>query len=169
MTSYSAMDAISPAIERTKFFLFKPFRLGRFLKLALVACFAEGSYSGFNSNFNLPIPGKTPQHLPVQIPQLHWPSAGVWMAIIAVFLLVFVPLSILISYLLIRLRFSYFDCVLYGQDKIGPGWRKYHRQALRYLGVSVLIGLGFLAVLARNRLDSLESIQRRLCRTRRRQ
>jgi len=148
MTSYSAMDAISPAIERTKYFLFKPFRLGRFLKLALVACFAEGSYSGFNSNFNIPFPGKTPEHVPFQIPQVHWPDPGIMIAIAAVILIFFVPLTILISYLLIRLRFSYFDCVLYGHDQITPGWRKYHRQALRYLGVNLLIGLAFLAVLA---------------------
>jgi MFS family permease len=148
MTTYSAFDAISPAIERTNYFLFKPFRFGRFLKLTLIACFAEASYTGFSSNFNVPIPGKTPQHIPFQVPQLHWPTPGVWMLIVAAFLLLFLPLSIFISYLLYRLRFSYFDCVLYLQDKIGPGWRKYHRQALRYLGVSLLVGLGFLAALA---------------------
>jgi hypothetical protein len=144
MTPFSAIDAISPAIERTKVYLFKPFRLGRFLKLALVACLAEGSYSGFN--FNFPLPGKGGEHVPVEIPQMHWPSAPVWTAIAAAILLILISLSILISYLLIRLRFSYFDCVLYGHDQISPGWQKYHRQALRYLGVSLCIGLAFLAV-----------------------
>jgi hypothetical protein len=144
MTPFSAMDAISPAIERTKVYLFRPFRLGRFLKLALVASFAEGSYSSFNLNF--PFPGKSGEHVPVEIPQVHWPSAQMWIAIVAAVVLILLPLSILISYLLIRLRFSYFDCVLYGHDQISPGWRKYHRQALRYLGVSLCIGLAFLAV-----------------------
>jgi len=147
MNPYSAMDSISPAIERTKNYLFKPFQLGRFLKLALVAAFAEGSYSGMNSNFNFPFPGKSTEHMPLQFPQMHWPAPGVWIAIALVFILFMVPLSIVISYLLIRLRFSYFDCVLYGHDQISSGWRKYHRQALRYLGVSLLVGLAFLAVL----------------------
>jgi len=146
MTPFSAIDAISPAIQRTKVYLFRPFRLGRFLKLALVACLAEGSYSG--SSFNFPLPGKGGEHVPVEMPQMHWPSAPVWIAIAAAVVLILIPLGIFISYLLIRLRFSYFDCVLYGSDEISPGWRKYHRQALRYLSVSLCISLAFLAVLA---------------------
>jgi hypothetical protein len=149
MASYSALEAISPAIERTKFFLFKPFRLGRFLKLALVAALTEGTLSGFN--FNLPFPGQMGKHAPVSIPPFHWPSqhwaSSLWIAIAVGFVLLAVPLCILLSYLLVRLRFAYFDCLISGQDQIAPAWRKYHRQALRYLGVSLCLGLASMVVM----------------------
>jgi hypothetical protein len=59
--------------------------------------------------------------------------------LVAAVILITIPIGIFISYLLIRLRFSFFDCVLYGEDKIGPGWRKYHRQALRFLGMKLCV------------------------------
>ena len=52
MNVFSATQAISPAIDRTKRYLFHPFKLGTYLKLSLVACLTEGGSSGFNSNFN---------------------------------------------------------------------------------------------------------------------
>jgi hypothetical protein len=59
---------------------------------------------------------------------------------------VLIPLSLLLSYLLIRLRFSYFDCIVSYRRTIAPGWRKYHRQAMRYLGLSLCAGVVFLAL-----------------------
>ena len=44
MITLSAAQAISPAIERTKQFLFRPFRLGRFLKLTLVALLTDDAF-----------------------------------------------------------------------------------------------------------------------------
>jgi hypothetical protein len=150
MINYSAAQAISPAIERTRKFLFTPFRWGRFLKLTLVAMLTEGGMSSCNFNSNLPsgnggghIP---PFHLP-QIPQMHWPILPILIGIVAAFVLIVIPVSLLISYLVIRLRFSYFDCVMRMEDRIAPAWRRYHRQAMRYLGLSVCIGIAFTAVM----------------------
>jgi hypothetical protein len=148
MASYSAAQVISPAIQRTKWYLFQPFRLGRFLKLTLVASLTEGSLS--SCNFSSSFPGShsgggdsTPFHWPA----IHWPALPVIVAIIALVCVLVIPLYILLSYLLIRLRFSYFDCVLYGRDRIAPAWNRYHRQALRYLGLTLLIGCAFWIVL----------------------
>jgi len=58
-----------------------------------------------------------------------------------------IPIVLVIGYLLIRLRFSYFDCVLYEQDQIAPAWSRYHRQAMRYLGLNVLVGIAFWAII----------------------
>ena len=38
MKVFSASQAISPAIERTKNYLFRPFAWGTYLKLSVVAC-----------------------------------------------------------------------------------------------------------------------------------
>jgi hypothetical protein len=147
MSNFSAAQVISPAIERTKLFLLKPFRLGRFLKLTLVAVLTEGGVSSCNFNSHFPS-GKTGgSETPFHFPVVHWPPMQLIVAIAIGIILIVVPISILISYLLIRLRFSYFDCVLHGQDRIGPAWSRYHRAALRYLGLGLCVGLGFWVVL----------------------
>ena len=56
---FSAVDAISPAFEHTKRQLFQPFRIGQWVRLALVGLLAgELGSGGFKipnlSNFNLP-------------------------------------------------------------------------------------------------------------------
>ena len=42
MQPISAVDAVSPAIERTREFLFRPFKWSTYLKLGLVAIITEG-------------------------------------------------------------------------------------------------------------------------------
>jgi len=150
MSSYSAAQVISPAIQRTKWYLFQPFRLGRFLKLTLVATFTEGGLSSCNFSSKLPSSHSgsggglnTPFHMPV----IHWPALSMIIGIIALVLALVIPVYLLISYLFIRLRFSYFDCCLRGQHLIAPAWRRYHRQALRYLGLTVAIAVAFWIVL----------------------
>jgi hypothetical protein len=154
MITLSAAQAISPAIERTKYFLFKPFRLGRFLKLTLVALLTEGGMASCNFSKNIPsgngggsshpIP---PFHMP-HLPQTHEAWMPILIGIVVFAVLIAIPLILLISYLLIRLRFSYFDCVLRMQDRIGPAWARYHRQAMRYLGMAICVGLAFWVAIA---------------------
>jgi len=148
MRSQSAIEVISPAIERTKQFLFKPFSPGRFLKLTLVAVLAEGAGGGTNLGGNFPSGGnsKAP-NVPWKMPHIDWLAIlQHWLPFIAVVAVIVLAIGIVLSYLLIRLRFSYFDCVLREQDEIGPAWEMYHAQALRYLGLSLLVGLGFWVV-----------------------
>lgn len=152
MSSYSAAQVISPAIQRTRWYLFQPFRLGRFLKLTLVATFTEGGLSSCNFSSRLPSSHTNNGTGTFDWPSLHWPNINwpafsVVIALIALACAILIPLYILISYLFIRLRFSYFDCVLRGQDKIGPAWSRYHRQALRYLGLTLCIAAAFWIVL----------------------
>lgn len=153
MIVYSAAEALSPAIARTRQFLFKPFHMGRFLKFALVALLTEGGLASCNFGSNLPMGkggegGSTP-HLPSlpPIPHMQWPTMAVVIGVIAAVALLVIPLMILINYLLIRLRFSYFDCLLFQQDHIAPAWSKYHRQSMRYLGLSLCISAAFWVVM----------------------
>jgi hypothetical protein len=152
MITLSAAQSISPAIERTKHFLFRPFRLGRFLKLTLVALLTEGGMASCNFSSHLPSGGDTPglgghPLPPLHMPQMPTPAMAVVVGVIIAIAVIGIPIVLLLSYLLIRLRFSFFDCVLRQQPYIAPAWRLYHRQALRYLGLSVCIGLAFWAVL----------------------
>jgi len=147
MNNITAAQAIGPAIERTRQFLFRPFLLGRFLKLTLVAVLTEGGMSSCNFNSHMPSRKVGPWDAPFHWPTMHFPAIAAIGGILAIVLLITIPIGLLIGYLLIRLRFSYFDCVVYEQDQIAPGWRRYHRQALRYLGLSVMIGVAFWIVL----------------------
>jgi hypothetical protein len=147
MTNFSAAQAISPAIERTRQFLFRPFILGRFLKLTLVALLTEGGISSCNYNSHIPS-GKTGSpNIPFHWPVIHFPVFSVILVIAAIVMAIAIPIGLVIGYLLIRLRFSYFDCLLNEQDQIAPAWSRYHRQAMRYLGLSLCIGVAFWIVL----------------------
>jgi len=147
MNNFSAARAITPAVERTKRFLFQPFRLGRFLKLTLVALLTEGGMSSCNFNSHIPS-GKTgPMNFPFHWPAIHLPTLAAIGGLLALVTLITIPIALVIGYLWIRLRFSYFDCVLYEQDQIAPAWSRYHRQAMRYLGLSLCVGVAFWLVL----------------------
>jgi hypothetical protein len=107
----------------------------------------EGAFTGFNLNSKVPGShgGKIPEIPP---PHLTMPSMVAVGVGIAVLLLVAVPVMIFLSYLILRLRFAFFDCVLFEQDQIAPAWRRYHEQALRYLWLTLGIAVGFWVVIA---------------------
>ena len=52
MRAFSAADSVSLAIQRTREFLFTPFRWGTYLKLGLVAIITEGSWTNLRSSSN---------------------------------------------------------------------------------------------------------------------
>ena len=78
MRLISAVDSVSLAIQRTRYFLFRPFRWGTYLKLGLVAIITEGigSNSG-SSKHGGPSPGHGPIiNSPFDIPPV-WIAAAV--------------------------------------------------------------------------------------------
>ncbi len=147
MPSISAANAVSPAIQRTREFLFKPFNWGTYLKLGLVAIITEGSSGSLNSGShgssssghapNLDVPFHAPFHLAPQ-----------WIAVIAAALLLALLVSLLILYLVTRLRFAFFHCLIHNTREIRPGWWLYGAQAWRFFGLNVAVGLCFLLGLA---------------------
>ena len=103
MRAISAADAVSPAIQRTKEFLFKPFSWGNYLKLGLVAIITEGFSSSLRSSSNHNQPSG---HGPV-FNSLHDIPHEWVVAIVAVVLLAIV-VSLVVAYLIPRLRFAFF-------------------------------------------------------------
>ena len=153
MTPISAAQAISPAFENTKLFLFKPFRWTTFLKLTLVATLTEGGVSSCNLNSGFPGGKSSGNDVPFHMPNFpaihpHFPAMPIVIGVLVVFLLFVVPIGIFFGYLLIRLRFSFFDCVLYRRHQIAPAWAKYHREAMRFLGLSLCLTAAAWIVLA---------------------
>jgi hypothetical protein len=152
MQAFSAADLISPAIKRTKWFLFEPFRWSTFLKLCLVAVLTEGGSSG-NFNFNVPgghhsgTPSST-THSTISIGAPYFGLSPMLIVLIAAMIVVTIGLALVIAYLVTRLRFSLFHCLVSGTREIRPGWRLYDAQSWRFFLLSIVIGfIFFLAAL----------------------
>ncbi len=142
MYALSAAEAISPALNRTKRLLFQPFHWGTYLKLCAVAVFTEG-LSG-NSHFNGNAPGHS--HTAPSFPTFALP-AGLIAAIIAVSIVAIV-LGLLVFYLVVRLRFALFECLVHQTTSISPGWRLYRDQAGRFFVFNIAVGIVYLIVAA---------------------
>jgi hypothetical protein len=148
MPAISAVDAIGPAIQRTRNFLFRPFRWGTFLKLCLVALLTEGS----GANFHVSMPGGHNSsrhahiaHPPLTLTPILTPGR---VAAIAAGALAFIVLGFVVAYLITRLRFAYFHCLIHNTREIRPGWQRYRTQAVRFFWLSVMVGLCFLLLVA---------------------
>jgi hypothetical protein len=134
---FSAIDAITPAVEHTKQQLFKPFRLGQWTRLAIVGLLAgELGSSGLNrSNFS---------------PTRHGGGFGgidpaVVIGLIGVIVVAALVLGIIFMYISSVMRFILFDSVLTRECHIRAGWIRRQGPGLRYF----LWQLGYLvAVLA---------------------
>jgi len=143
MRAISAADAITPAVERTKAFLFRPFSWGTFLKLGLVALITEGLGSNFRSGSGSSHrgggtgSGRGPIHSLSDIPP-QWIVAGVAMV------LLMIVIAAVVFYLITRLRFAFFHCLVHNTKQIRPGWELYKEQASRFFWLNVSIGFCFL-------------------------
>lgn len=148
MSSISAADSVSFAIQRTRNFLFRPFRWGTFLKLGLVALITEGI--GSNSHFDHNQGSHHGTHVYQQGPMINslHDIKPEWIVIIAAILLLAMLIAIVIFYLVTRLRFAFFYCLVSNTTRIAPGWSLYGSQAARFFWLNVVIGiLSFLLVI----------------------
>ena|SRR5271157_5275398 len=141
MLAISAADSVSFAFQRTRDFLFRPFRWGTFLKLGLVALITEGigSNSHVNNNHGSSHGGHVYPQGPV-INSLH-DIKPEWIVVIALACLLALIISIVIFYLVTRLRFAFFHCLVQNTTRIAPGWRLYSSQAARFFWLNVVIGI----------------------------
>jgi len=140
MVTLSAADAISPAVQRTRDFLFRPFRFGTYLRLCLVALLTEGignfqssHHGGHTSNRVFGAASPSP-FTPAEV-------AG----IVAAALLA-TALAFIVFYLITRLRFAYFHCLVHNVRQIRPGWSIYRAQAMRFFGMNLVVGVCFLCL-----------------------
>jgi hypothetical protein len=148
----SGLDAISPAIQRTKKQLFVPFRLKHWMRLAVV-CLLTGEITGggggglgSGSNFNFPThPGRGGmEFLPSDLPFHLSPDILVW-ALLGMAVLVL--LALVMIYISSVYRFILFHAVLYDRCDLGEGWRRWQRQGSSYFLWQIGFGLASLAAI----------------------
>jgi len=139
MRPLTATECISPAIQRAKDVLVRPFRVGTYLKLSALAFFAElGSGS-----CNLSAPGKNQG--------IHGLPPGLVAFFVAfAVLLGFVALVVwlVMLYVTSRLQLVLVEVVATRQSFISPFWRRQGPATWRWLGVKVVFCLAALAVAA---------------------
>jgi hypothetical protein len=138
MRAISSADAVLPAIQRTREFLFRNFTWGTYLKLGLVAMITEGTASNLNSSSHN---GSSSGHGPIM--NSPFEMAG-WVAVAVAALLLVIVISFFVFYLVTRLRFAFFHCLIYNTKEIRPGWHLYREQAGRFFWMNVGVGLCFL-------------------------
>lgn len=139
MHAISAADSVSLAIQRTRDLLFRPFNWGTYLKLGLVAIITEGIGGHLQSSTHSgPSPGHGPMiYSPFDIPP-------VWIAAIVAAVLLAILLSLVIFYLITRLRFAFFHCLIHKSGEIRPGWHLYRAQAMRFFWLNIGVGFCYL-------------------------
>jgi hypothetical protein len=145
MHAMSAADAISPAVLRTKDFLFRPFRWGTFLKLGLVALITEGLGSNFNSSSRSKGGGgggSSSSGGPMNFSLADIPPIRIAEGVAAILLVCVI--AAVIFYLITRLRFAFFHCLVHNTKLIRPGWELYKEQASRFFWLNIGVGVCFL-------------------------
>jgi hypothetical protein len=120
MAGYSqAIDSIGPAFARSIRQLFKPFRLGHWLRLSVVSLLTwEFAGSGFNFNVPGPTGGDSTEELLDAIPNLPLIVA----AVVAIMVL-----SLFLTYVAAVFRFILFDSVFNVRCLIAVGWSRWQR------------------------------------------
>jgi hypothetical protein len=135
MRILSAIDAVEPAFQYTRKFLFEKFAMRRFLKLAAVGMLATlGGSLNFNANFpsNLNHMGSSPA---AKIAALA--ITGTFIGILCIGLIV----GLALFYVGSRMQFVLFEMTATRNTTVAPIWRRYGSLTWRWIGLKVLLGL----------------------------
>lgn len=159
MTRLSPLDALGPAFRRTREVMAQPFRLGFFLKIALIAALTQPAF--YSTSISYPIQGaqfaalrsighRSTHGLPSYGNSLAaGPDfsgfAAIGLVAILALAVVGVVVWIGIAYLYCRLRFALFDLVVCKRSRVRQAWSGHGRQAWRYFGLQLLAGMAFVA------------------------
>ena len=143
----SAVDTISLAFEHTKRQLFRPFRFGQWIRLAIVGLLAGELSSGggnFNSWSRINAPGQSTP------PMGGFPKIDPAILIPVITILVVSGLVFLIvmAYISSVMRFVLFDSILRKECRIRAGWSRRQDPGLKYFVWQLaLMAIGFAGAL----------------------
>jgi hypothetical protein len=147
MQPISAVDSVAPAIERTRNFLFRPFKWSTYLKLGLVAIVTEGVGDNFHSSTTHTGHGGSQGGLGASpgFPSFHCSPACI--VIVAAAVLLAFLIAAFVFYLITRLRFAFFHSLIHNSKEIGPGWHFYRAQASRFFWLNIAVAICFMLLL----------------------
>jgi len=130
----SVIDPISPAIERIKQMLFRPFDLKKWFAVGFCAWLAYLTEGGANFNFRVPWDNCGPtcgtKSCTVESVRQACPANVVLVVlIVAAVFVVAVAIWLVLLWLSSRGRFMFLNCVARNTDKIKAPWRNYRTTA----------------------------------------
>ena len=156
----SVVDPISPAVERTRQLLFRPFQLGKWFVLGFCAWLAELGEGGGSAGVRMPFgggggalapaPGQAPGQgapaggmPPAMRSALEWVQANLVLVIaVAVgVVLVLVVIGLLLGWVQSRFKFIFLDNVVRDRTEIGDPWREFRREGNSLFWFNVLFSL----------------------------
>ncbi len=139
----SVIDPISPALERVKLILFKPFDIGKWFVIGFCAWLAFLGSGGSGGGPGGGRGGGTPD---VQeafghakefvLDNLHW----IIPSVIAVAVLI-IAIGVLITWFSSRGRFMFLHCVALNKAEVKVPWRKYRHQANSLFLFRIVVGI----------------------------
>ena len=139
----SAVDAVTPAIHRTKAQLFQPFRFSHWWRLALTALLAGEIGSGGNwGNWNVPERSGQDKDFFLQAAP-PWADWHDFLPLIVTLVLFGLVLLVIFIYISSVFRFILLDSVLRERVHIREGWRRWQDCGGRFF----LWQIGFTAVM----------------------
>ncbi|MFA5252371.1 MAG: hypothetical protein WC454_07290 [Phycisphaerae bacterium] len=149
----SVIDPISPALERVKVMLFKPFDLAKWFTVGFCAWLAYLG-SGGNGGFQWHGPCKSnEQHVEIAecvdstkeylLENLYWiiPTAAIVMVLV-------IGISLLITWLDSRGKFMFLHCVATNKSEVKVPWNKFRKHGNSLFLFRIVLGLIGIAIVA---------------------
>ena len=123
----SASAAIDPAFAHTKQQLLRPFRLGQWMRIAVVGILAGEAGSSGGCNFNYPL--STPHQDSRHFLGAGWPAPMgdhplLLFALVAALIVIGIGLVVLFTYIASVMRFILFDSIIARECHIRRGWSR---------------------------------------------
>jgi len=150
----SVIDPISPAIERVKAMLFKPFDLGKWFTIGFCAWLAYlgggGGGGGGGPHWNAPHEQRTKIAEGVNSAKEYLLDNLCWIIpLIAIVAVVIIGIGLLIAWLNSRGRFMFLHCVATNKSEVKVPWHKFRKHGnslFLFRMVLCIIGLAIVAV-----------------------
>src|SRR5262249_39612227 len=133
----SAVDVVRPAFDHMVRQLFRPFRFGQWVRLAITGLLA--GELGTSRGCSFQIPWRPPNRSDQFLAQAVISRTGLGIAAIVLLVLLVVILSIVLIYISSRMRFVLFDSVVAKECHIRRYWAQRSGPALRFFAFQLLL------------------------------
>jgi hypothetical protein len=147
----SVIDPISPAVERVRMVLFRPFNLGKWFVIGFCAWLAQlgtgrggGNGGGGGGRHRVERPGDIPDELRRLLGQAHdYVLANLnWLVPVAVFaFFIIVGIILLLKWLNSRGQFMFLHCVVRNTAEVRRPWNEFRAHADSLFAFRVVVGI----------------------------
>ncbi len=146
----SVINPITPAFDRVKLMLFRPFDLGRWFIIGICAWLASlGSGGGGGPRFNFPFDDRSNAREAINETKEFVIENLYWIVPLVVFLVLFgIVLWLVLTWLSSRGKFMFLHCVSGNKAEVKNPWRKFREHANSLFVFRIVLSLvGFIIII----------------------